>query len=109
MKQLSEYKLLPLDEQRRRRDWRNRAKYTLACKQQEIQELKAIRKVADQQVNQFECGVFKQLVRERFGDAVYNELISQTEEEVQAYKLSGLMRHEYSRAGGKGVTNINKI
>lgn len=109
MKQLAEYKLLSPDEKRRKKEWRKRAMYTLSCKQQEIQELKAIRKVSDQQVNQMECGVFKSLVRERFGDAVYHELISQTEEEVKAYKVSGLMRHEYSRAGGKGVTSINKV
>lgn len=109
MKQLTEFKLLPKEEQFKRSDWRKRAKHTLMCKQQEISELKAIRKVCDQQLEHMRHNAFKSIVRERFGEAVFDELISLTDEEIKAYQLSGLMRHEYSRSGGKGVTSINKV
>lgn len=107
--QLAAHNLLPYDEQRRRTDWWRRTKHALACKQKEYAELKAIRKICDQQVEKARFNVFKQLVRERIGDAAFNELFAQVEEEIEAYTISGLMRHEYSRAGGGGVTSINKV
>lgn len=75
----------------------------------ELTELKAFRKVADQQIKSYEYLVFKELVKERYGEAVYKDLLKKTDAELAAYKASGLMRHEYSRKGGATVTSINKI
>lgn len=75
----------------------------------ELTELKAFRKVADQQVNQYMYLTFKELVKERFGEPVYKELLETAKKECESYSLNGVMRHEYSRKGGASVTSINKI
>lgn len=50
-RQLAQHKLLPFPEQKRRTDWWLRTKKALAEKQEQLGELKAIRKAADQQLN----------------------------------------------------------
>ena len=107
--QLTEFKLLPYAEQRRRAEWRLRAKQALAIKQRDIKDLRAIRKACDQHVNQYMYQVFKDLVKERFGEIAYKELLEAAKKECEAYTASGLMRHEYSRRDGGSVTSINKI
>lgn len=110
IRQLSEHKLLPKDEQFRRTAWWKRTKSRLAKAQEELAAAKAFRKVADQQVNQFIHDAFKHLVREEIGDEAYIRLIKQAEADTEAYRISGLMRHEYTRSNAKAnVTSINKL
>lgn len=110
MNQLAEHKLLPKGEQIARTDWWRRAKKSLAEKQKELSELKAIRKAADQQLKKYEFEIFKNLVRDAVGEDLYEKLIEKMNEETEAYRTSGLMRHEYTRANSKSdVTSINKI
>lgn len=107
--QLAEHKLLPKAEQRKRTAWWLSAKKALAEKTKDLADLKAIRKVSDQQVKHYEHLVFKEFVKERFGEAAYKELLEMTDKELQAYQASGLMRHEYSRRGGGSVSSINNL
>ena len=107
--QLAQHNLLPYDEQRRRTDWWRRAKLALATKQKEFAELKSYRKIADQQVSRMRFDILKGLVREQLGQAAFDKLLAQVDEETEAYRVSGLMRHEYSHAGGRGVTSINNV
>lgn len=110
MLQLQKHKQLPKSEQYARTDWWLSAKRALAEKQKQIAELKAIRKKCDQQIKDYEYLVFKELVKEEFGEAKYKELLERTKKELEAYKTSGLMRHEYTRSNSKsGVTSINKL
>ena len=109
IRQLANHKLLPYAEQKARTDWWRRTKKTLSEKQEQLSELKAIRKAADQQLNQAQFQIFRELVKDRLGEDEYKKLVLQAEKELDAYKLSGLMRHEYSRAKGQSITNINKL
>lgn len=108
-RQLAQHKLLPFPEQKRRTDWWLRTKKTLSEKQEQLGELKAIRKAADQQLKYAETVIFKELVKERLGEKEYRKLYEAAEQELEAYKISGQMWHEYSRAHGQSVTNINKL
>ena len=110
MVQMAEYKRLSSSERKKRLAWYNRAKQILIEKQEEIGGLKAIRKVADQQINQAAFQLFKNIIKERFGEAVYKEILDKTKEELEAYKVSGLMWHEYTKASGKStVTKVEKL
>lgn len=84
-------------------------KKALAEKQEQIGELKAIRKAADQQLRYAESVIFRELVKDRLGEKEYMKLVLEAEKEIDAYKISGQMWHEYSRARGQSVTNINKL
>ena len=109
-RQLSEHRTLPWAEQKRRSDWYFRTKKALAEKQEEIKGLKEIRKVSDQQVKRAEFQIFKNLVKEKYGEEAYKSLIAKMEKELEAYKVSGLMWHEYTRSNAKSnVTSINKL
>lgn len=82
----------------------------LTALQRDIRELKDVRKACDQQIKHFEYQAFKDIVKERYGEAAYRSIIDQVEEELKAYKISDLMRHEYTRAPGRAnVTSINKL
>ena len=108
-RQFVNFKLLPASEQRKRKDWAAKLKVILVTKQKEISELKAIRKVCDQQIRHYEYEVFKALVRERYGETAFRELLALKDKELEAYKVSGLMRHEYSRRGGGSIASINNL
>ena len=107
---LTEYKLLSWGEKKEKEEWRKRAITRLTAAQKEIGELKAIRKVCDQQVRAVRFQILKCLVKERLGDAEYTEIMQRVDKEAEAYKISGLMRHEYTRSNAKAnVTSINKL
>jgi hypothetical protein len=108
--QLAEHNLLPKPEQKARTDWWKRAKKSLAEKQKELAELKAIRKVSDQQIKGYEYQIFKNLTKELVGETEYKKLIEKMQLELEAYQVSGLMRHEYTRSNSQNeITSTNKI
>ena len=73
-------------------------------------ELKAVRKACDQQMKHAEYQIFKEFVKERLGKEEYLRLLEKVSEELQAYKLSGLMWHQYTRSNSlPNVTSINKL
>lgn len=109
-RQLAGHRRLPWPEQKARTDWFYRAKKALAEKQVELAELKAIRKAADRQIDEMMFRIFKDLVREEIGEEAYRRLIEKSKAELEAYEISGLMRHEYTRSNSKAnVTSINKL
>lgn len=108
--QLQKHNQLPKYEQHQRTDWWKSAKRALTEKQKELTELKALRKQYDQQIKAYEYQTFKNLVKEYVGEIKYKELLQQMESELEAYTISGLMRHEYTRSNSKSsVTSIDKL
>lgn len=108
--QLQKHKQLPKSEQYARTDWWLSAKRALTEKSKQLAELKAIRKQYDQQIKAYEYQAFKNIVKEAVGETKYKEFLAQMEKELEAYQISGLMRHEYTRSNSKSnVTSINKI
>ena len=108
--QLQKHNQLPKYEQHQRTDWWKSAKRALTEKQKELAELKALRKQYDQQIKAYEYQIFKNLVKEYVGEIKYKELLQQMKSELEAYTISGLMRHEYTRSNSKSsVTSIDKL
>lgn len=92
--------------------WNRRKRLTeeLATLQEKISGLKAVRKAADQQINAYEHQLLKEAVKDRLGEKEYLKIIAEVEKELEAYRISGLMRHEYTRSNSKSdVTSINKL
>ncbi len=92
--------------------WRRRKRLTeeIAALQEKVSGLKAIRKVADQQIKAYEHQLLKDAIRERVGETEYKKMIAQVEKELEAYRISGLMRHEYTRSNSKSdVISVNKL
>ncbi|MBR2048296.1 MAG: hypothetical protein IJ960_06825 [Oscillospiraceae bacterium] len=107
---LQEHRTLPKEEQYARTAWWRRTKAELAKAQKELAEAKAFRKVADQQTRRFIHDAFCHLVREEIGDEAYIRLKRQAEADTEAYTMSGLMRHEYTRANYKSnVVSVSKV
>lgn len=108
--QLQEHKQLPKAEQYARTDWWLSAKKALTIKQKQLAELKALRKITDQQIKAYEHLLWKEIVKEMYGEKVYKEIIEKVKKELEAYTTSGLMRHEYTRSNSKAdVISINKL
>ena len=77
---------------------------------EKVSGLKAIRKACNQQVKSYEYQAFKDIVKERHGEEEYRKIIALVEEEIKAYQISGLMRHDYTRSPHKSnVTSVNKL
>lgn len=109
-RQLADHKLLSWPEQKARSDWYHRARRSLYEKQKELGELKAIRKMVDQQIDKVLIEILKDLIREELGERKGNALITKALEQVEGYKASDLMRHEYTRSNHKsGVISVGKL
>lgn len=108
--QFREYKSLPLKQQRERLKWRQYASNELRKKQEKLKELKTYRKLADQQIMKMSFHLFKELTKEYVGQVVYRQIIEKMEADLEAYKVSGCMMHEYTRSQHmSSVTSINKL
>lgn len=109
-RQITEYKMLPVWEQKQKKDWHRRAAHMVATKQHELSELKSFRKVANQEKRRTVDAAFKTLVKEEIGEEAYIKLMEKAEAECEAYNIVDMMRHEYTRANSKAnVTSINKL
>lgn len=92
--------------------WNRRKRLTeeLVALQEKISGLKAVRKAADQQIKAYEHQLLKEAIKDRLGEKEYLKIIAEVEKELEAYRISGLMRHEYTRSNSKSdVTSINKL
>ena len=77
---------------------------------EKIGELKAIRKVCDQQIKNMELVLWKKKIKEEFGEDVFAKMLDEIEEDLQAYSVASTMKHGYTRSNAKSdVTSINKI
>ena len=77
---------------------------------EKIGELKAIRKVCDQQIKNMELVLWKKKIREEFGEDVFAKMLDEIKEDLQAYSVASTMKHGYTRSNAKSdVTSINKI
>lgn len=108
--QIQKHKQLPKSEQYARTDWWLSAKRALTEKQKELAELKALRKIYDQQKNHYIFEYFKQAVRENFGEQGYRMCLERAEKDAQAYTLGETMRRPYTRSNSKtDVTSVDKL
>lgn len=109
-RELAEIKSYPAKVRERKADRKRCLVIEKAKLAQRISELKTIRKATDQQIKYYEYQEFKTAVRERYGEREFMELVEIVQKRIEAYKISGLMRHEYTRAASKAnVTSINKV
>lgn len=109
--QLHQHNLRPYQEQRINTDWWLRAKKSLSEKQKELAELKAFRKVANEEINRNKAGAFMKIVRSKYGDKEYFKLLDEAEKELEAYNYKKeIHKKEYTRSNSlKNVTSINKL
>lgn len=109
-RELSEINGLPMKAKKAREGRRKVLIIEMTTLEEKISKLKSIRKATDQQIKHYEYQAFKDIVKNRYGEEEYRKILKQVEEEIKAYKISGLMRHEYTRSQHKSnVTSINKI
>lgn len=106
--QRAKHRTLPYNIQRQRDDWWNRSRKALSEKQKQLQELKALRKTANEHVNAGIYSFFRQLVREEIGEKRYIELIRKADEMAKSYNIADLSKHEYT-TNKMPVTSINKL
>ena len=78
--------------------------------QEKIAGLKAIRKAADQQILFYSYNFLKEIIKEKYGQAEYMAIMRQVEENLQAYKIRDMMKHEYSKGPSKSTaTSVEKL
>lgn len=108
--QLVEINALPNDERKKQSKRRHELVKKIKKIEKKLTELKEYRKVSDQHIHHMEFHIFKALTREYVGEGVYREILSKMEADTEAYKVSGLMHHEYTRSQHmSNVTSINKL
>ena len=95
-----------------RETWNRRRRLTeeLVGLQEKVSGLKAVRKAADQQIKEYEHQLLKEAIKDRLGEKEYLKIIAEVEKELEAYRISGLMMHEYTRSNSKvDVISVNKL
>lgn len=106
--QLQEHALKTREEQRANTAWWKSAKKALTEKQKEIFELKAFRKLADEQREKQEFQAFKNAVKDICGEEAYKKCLGIMLEEVEAYRVSDMAKVPYT-SNKAPVTGINKL
>jgi ribonuclease D len=107
--QLAQHKLKPKQVQYNNTEWWLNAKKALTVKQKQLAELKAFRKIADQQRKKAEYEAFKNAVKEICGETIYIKCLEIMHRDIESYNMSDTSRTAYTSADGKGVTSINKL
>lgn len=108
--EMAQIKALPLHLRKQKEGRRKVLGIKMAELQKKSAELRAVRKACDQQIKAFEYQEFKNIVKERYGESEYKKILEMVEQSLQAYKASGLMRHEYTRSPHKSnVTSVSKL
>lgn len=108
--QLQAHKQLPQYMQRQRTEWWLSAKKALTEKQKQLAELKALRKMYNEQRDKSIDYYFRQIVKEQVGEANFIKWREQAEKEAGAYTIKDIMKTPYSRANYKeGATSIDKL
>ena len=83
--QLSQHKQLPKYVQYQRAEWWRSAKKALQEKTKQITELKALRKIYNEQRNKSIDAYFMQIVKEKVGEETYIKWREEAEKEAEAY------------------------
>ena len=53
---------------------------------------------------------FQNIVKDRYGEEAYKSILAEVDKEMEAYRISDTMKHDFTIAPGrKPVTTINKI
>lgn len=108
--QIREHKQQPKHIQYQRTDWWLSAKKALTVKQKQLAELKALRKIYNEQVHKNIQGYFNEIVREKVGEETFIKWRQQAEKEAEAYTIKDIMKTPYSRANYKDdVTSVDKL
>jgi hypothetical protein len=107
--QLAEHNSLPWPQRKANQDWWERSKKALTIKQKQYSELKSFRKLADQQRKKQEDIAFKQAVKDRCGEDVYQQCLRDMLETVEGYSIASLARQEFSSKTGHAVTSVAKL
>lgn len=106
---LKEYKTWSVQKKRDYSEWRHQIILRQEKKMQELRELRELRKLYDQQLEHQQYKVFKELVKEKYGNDVYHSLLEETMKMLEAYKISDMMKVNYTRADGKKVISSGKL
>lgn len=73
-------------------------------------ELKAYRKQAGTMIERMQYDAFKSIIRERYGEKEFHDILNLVEESISAYSIKSTMSQGYSRSPHlSNVTNINKL
>lgn len=106
--QLANYKTIsqPTREQRR---WRKSAIVAKNIKVKDITELKAFRKLANENLARQIDSVFNRKIKDMLGEPEYIRLREESEKIVHAYDIKDLAKTTFTSATGKGAINISKL
>lgn len=108
--ELTHIKALPPAARRKKEGRRKVLSMEITKLQVKITELKTVRKACDQQIRHYEFELWKNLVRERYGEKEFRSMLEMVQEELKAYQAGDLMRREYTRSQHKSnVTSVNKL
>lgn len=108
--QIRKHKEQPKHIQYQRTEWWLSAKRALTEKQKQLAELKALRKIYNEQRNKSIDAYFMQIVKEKVGEETYIKWREEAEKEAEAYTIKDIMKTPYSRANYKeGITSVDKL
>ena len=88
------------------KDWKRRATQALQIKQKQLAELKSYRHAANEYLQWNIERTLCAIVKEKYGLAVYKELIEKAEERCKQTNATKAMRQEYTRADGKKIVKV---
>lgn len=106
-KQLSEYKLLSIEEKKEKLEWKRKTVYKLECFKKEHKDLKIKSKsVHDEMVRQ-NYKILKEVIREFYGLKEFERCINEVIERGKAYNISSTMGIDnYTHSKGTVIKKV---
>lgn len=88
------------------KDWKRRAQSAKSIKIKQLAELKAYRTTANEYLNHNIEHTMCQLVKDKYGEEVYKQLIEEAEKLCEHTTAIAAMKVAYTRADGKKIVKV---
>lgn len=106
-KQLAEFKLLPIEQQKEKLSWRRKVIYGIEKKKEQLSKLKIKSRAVHDEVTRMNYHILKNVIKDFYGNAEFERCINEVIERGKAYKLNetiGIDNYTHSKG-----TIISKI
>ncbi len=107
LKQIAEFKTLPIKEQKEKYYWKKQAVLALEKKKEQLKKLKTKSKAVHDEITRMNYHILKSVIKEFYGNEEFERCINEVIKRGKAYKISETMGiNNYTHSKGSIIKKI---
>lgn len=107
VRQIAEFKTLPVEEQKEKYYWKKQAMLALEKKKEQLKKLKIKSKAIHDEVTRMNYQLLKNVIKDFYGNEEFERCINEVIERGKAYKISETMKKDnYTHSKGTLVKKV---